>query len=175
MLPELPADDRMSIPTERLDLVPLTGADADDLFSLLEDPMLGRFTGDAPPDDVEVVRERFAVWEPRRSPDGGELWLNWVVRRRDDGRAVGHLQATVGDRETAIAWTIGSAFQRQGFATEAGRAIVAWLRDTLAVASIVGFIHPDNVASQIVARRVGLRPTDRPRDGEIVWELAPPS
>ena len=163
----------MRLSTERLELLPLTVADADDLFPLLEDPALGRFTGEAPPDDVGSVRERFAAWDARRSPDGTELWLNWVVRRRDDGRAVGHVQATVGDQETAIAWTIGSAFQRQGFATEAGSALAAWLGDTLGVASIVAFIHPANVASQIVARRVGLRSTDRLRAGETVWELAP--
>ena len=46
VLPDQPADDQMRIPTRRLDLVPLTAEDADDLFPLLEDPELGRFTGE---------------------------------------------------------------------------------------------------------------------------------
>ena len=89
VLPDLPADDAMRISTPRLDLVPLAAADADDLFPVLNDPTLGRFTGETPPTDVEAVRAGFARWEARRSPDGAELWLNWVVRRRDDGRAIG--------------------------------------------------------------------------------------
>ncbi|MGZ5297618.1 MAG: GNAT family N-acetyltransferase [Actinomycetota bacterium] len=174
MLPDLPADDEMRISTRRLDLVPLTTGDADDLFPVLEDPALGRFTGETPPADVEAVRTGFAGWQARRSPDGAELWLNWIVRRHDDARAVGYVQATVGDGDAAIAWTVGTAFQRQGFATEAGHALIAWLRDTLGVPSIVGSIHPDNVASQTAARRIGLRPTDRRHEGEVVWEYVPP-
>jgi RimJ/RimL family protein N-acetyltransferase len=173
VLPDLPADDEMRISTPRLDLVPLIAADADDLFPLLDDPALGHFTGETPPADVEAVRAGFAMWEARRSPDGAELWLNWVVRLREDARAIGHVQATVGDGDAAIAWTIGTAFQRQGFATEAGHALIAWLRDTLSVPSVVGSIHPDNIASQTAARRVGLRPTDRLHEGEVVWEDVP--
>jgi len=153
----------------------LTAGDADDLFPLLQDPALGRFTGETPPADVEAVRAGFARWEARRSPDGAELWLNWVLRRRHDARAVGLVQATVGDGDTAVAWTVGTTFQRQGFATEAARALIAWLRDTVGVPVIVASIHPDNVASQTVARRNGLRPTDRLDEGEVVWEYVPPA
>ena len=174
VLPELPADDEMRISTARLELVPLTAADAEGLFPVMNDPALGRFTGETPPADVEAVRAGFARWEARRSPDGAELWLNWVVRRRDDGRAIGLVQATVGDESTAVAWTVGADFQRQGSATEAGRALIAWLHDILGVPSIVGSIHPDNVASQTVARRIGLRPTERHHDGEVIWEYLPP-
>jgi RimJ/RimL family protein N-acetyltransferase len=174
VLPDLPADDEMRISTARLDLVPLSAGDADDLFPVLNDPTLGRFTGEIPPAGVETVRAGFARWEARRSPDGAELWLNWFVRRRDDGRAIGYVQATVGDEDAAIAWTIGTALQRQGFATEAGRALIAWLHDTLGVRSIVGSIHPDNIASQTVAQRIGLRPTARHHEGEVIWEFVPP-
>jgi RimJ/RimL family protein N-acetyltransferase len=173
VLPDLPADDEMRISTARLDLVPLSAGDADDLYPILKDPAIGRFTGETPA-DVETVRAGFTRWEARRSPDGAELWLNWVVRRRDDGRAVGCVQATVGDGDAAMAWTIGTSFQRQGFATEAGHALIAWLRHSLKVPSIVGSIHPDNVASQTVARRMGLRPTERHHDGEVIWEYLPP-
>ena len=174
MLPPLPVDDEMRISTVRLDLLPLTPQDADDLFPVLKDPDLARFTGETPPADVEVVRAGFAKWETRRSPDGAELWLNWAVRRRDDAQAIGYVQATVGARDTAVAWTVGTDFQRQGFATEAGHALVAWLRDSLGVQVILGSIHPDNFASQTVASRIGLQPTDRSHDGEVVWEYVPP-
>ena len=164
----------MRIATSRLDLIPLIAADADDLYPILRDPSLQRFTGEIPPADVEAVRSGFARWEARRSPEGTELWLNWVLRRRVDARAVGLVQATVGNARTAIAWTVGAEFQRQGYATEAGSALIAWLRESLRATRIVGSIHPDNVASRTVAQRIGLRPTDRRLDGEVIWECALP-
>lgn len=173
MLPDLPPDAEMRITTARLELTPLTADDAEDLFPVLDDPELGRFTGEEPPAGLEELRERFAFWSTRRSPDGDELWLNWVVRLRLDGRAVGHVQATVGDDDAAIAWVVGTAFQRLGIATEAGVALVAWLRTALGVPVIRGMVHPDHVASQTVAARIGLRPTDRRIDGEIVWTDQP--
>lgn len=170
MLPHLPADKEMRISTQRLDLVPLKGDDADDLFPVLHDPALGRFTGEPPPADVDALRSRFVAWEARRSPDGAELWLNWTMRRRHDHEAIGYVQATVGVGGAAVAWTVGSSAQRQGLATEAASALSAWLRDALGVRSVVAAIHPDNTASQRVAERIGLRPTDRREDGEVVWE-----
>lgn len=113
VLPELPSDDEMRISTRRLELVPLTAADADDLFPLLNDPAVGAFTGEIPPADVEAVRARFELWEARRSPGGAELWLNWVVRLKDDSQAVGLTAATVGEDDTAIAWIVGTAYQRR--------------------------------------------------------------
>jgi RimJ/RimL family protein N-acetyltransferase len=173
VLPELPADVEMRIATSRLNVVPLTGDDAIELFPVLDDPALGHWTGEAPPADADALRTRFMSWESRRSSDGGELWLNWTVRRRDDDRSIGHLQATVGDGRTAIAWVVGTDFQRQGFATEAARALIEWLLVDLGAPTIMASIHPGNVASQIVAHRAGLRPTDS-RDGpEVVWEYVP--
>jgi hypothetical protein len=52
------------------------------------------------------------------SPEPGEAWLNWIVRRRADSQAVGTVQATVrtcDSRRTAlVAWVIGVEWQRQG-------------------------------------------------------------
>ncbi len=162
----------MRITTARLELVPLTSADAADLFAALDDPALGRWTGETPPTDIAALQTRYALWESRRSPDGDELWLNWVARRRDDV-AVGHLQATVSESAAAIAWVVATPHQGQGLATEAARALVAWLLEELGVTSIVASIHPGHVASQTVARRAGLIPTDRMDDGEQVWEHTP--
>ena len=125
MLPAPPTDDRLRILTPRLDLEPLGAEDAIDLFPVLDDAGLGRWTGETPPADIEALRARFAMWEARRSPDGTELWLNWTMRLREDRAAVGHLQATVTADTTAIAWVVGTAYQGQGFATEAARAMEA--------------------------------------------------
>ena len=154
--------------TARLDLLQLTPADAEDLFPVFDDPGLGRWTGESPPADVEALRRRFAAWEAGPSEGSPERWLNWTMRRRTDGRAIGHLQSTVVGATASVAWVVGTSFQGQGFATEAARALVARLLET-GIATIEASIHPGNVASQVVASRAGLHPTDRIDDGEVVW------
>ena len=161
----------MRLATAHLDLAPLIPEDATDMFLVMQDPALGRWTGDVPPVDADELRARYTEWASRRSPSGDELWLNWVVRRQSDDRAVGHVAATVSKAETAIAWIVGTAYQRQGIATEAARALITWLLEELGAISIVASIPAGHEASEGVARRVAMHPTDRRDHGEVVWEL----
>ena len=63
---------------------------------------------------------------------------------------------------------MGLNWQRQGFAAEAARALIAWL-DARGVTVIQAHIHPDHAASAAVARRAGLVPTGQSDDGEQLW------
>jgi RimJ/RimL family protein N-acetyltransferase len=103
------------------------------------------------------------------------VWRNWIVRRRADGRPVGTVQATIGRRDRGwtaeIAWVVGLRWQGQGYATEAARALVAWL-GRHDVHEIVAHIHPDHLASAGVAAQAGLRPTGDQVEGEQVWRRA---
>ncbi|MBB5787110.1 GNAT family N-acetyltransferase [Jiangella mangrovi] len=155
--------------TERFELVPLTVDDAADMAEVLADPALYAFIGGAPP-TLPELRARYERLAAGRSPDGSEEWLNWVVRRRPDSRAVGYVQATVTDegRQAEIAWVVGTAFQGQGYATAAAAALVGWL-DARGVHTVVAHVHPDHAASEAVARRAGLHPTDHYEDGERRW------
>jgi RimJ/RimL family protein N-acetyltransferase len=86
------------------------------------------------------------------------------------------MQATVRNAEggwTAhIAWLIGVPWQNQGLASEAAVALVEWLR-ARGVEDIRANIHPDHAASEAVAARAGLEPTDDEVDGERVWRSDP--
>jgi RimJ/RimL family protein N-acetyltransferase len=66
-------------------------------------------------------------------------------------------------RAAEIAWAVGVAWQCQGTASEAARAVVGWL-ERRGVAIITAHIHPDHYASAKVATRAGLRPTGQYRD-----------
>jgi len=85
--------------SDRLRLSPLTPEDADDLLTVLSDPSLYRFMGGVPP-GLEELRRRFGLVTDRRSSDSEERWLNWVIRDRHTGNALGTLQATVGAGES---------------------------------------------------------------------------
>jgi RimJ/RimL family protein N-acetyltransferase len=150
--------------------VPLKAEDADQMAAVLGDERLHEFTGGQPA-TVAELRERYARFFAGSS-NPNEVWLNWIVRRRADQQPVGTVQATFSThdgRSTAhVAWVIGLDWQNQGFASEAARALVDWLRDRGAD-SVVAHIHPDHRASAVVATRAGLQPTDDQADGERVW------
>jgi len=89
--------------TKRLILEPQVAAHAAEMFRVLSEPALYEFEN-APPTSAEVLHERFTKLESRRSPDGRQQWLNWVMRLRGDG-LVGFVQATVfPDRSAGIAY-----------------------------------------------------------------------
>jgi RimJ/RimL family protein N-acetyltransferase len=149
-------------------LVPLRGDDADDLSGLLDDPMIRGFLGVA---HLAGLRARFRSWETRRAPHGGEWWLNWVVRAREDRWALGWMQATVDGPTAAVAWALLPGERGRGAASGAVRALAPWLRSTLAVEEVTASIAPENAASEHVARAAGFAPTERCADGERVWVL----
>lgn len=166
---------RDRLATQRLDLVPLTTADADEMVGVLDDERLYAFMGGRPPALAEL-RDRYRRLAVGGSADGNQEWHNWIARRRSDDQAVGMLQATLvdGGRRADIAWIIGAPWQGEGFASEAARAIVLWLerRD---VSTITAHVHPDHGASAIVASRAGLAPTgEMDAGGEQVWRRTNP-
>ncbi len=168
----------MPLTTPRLVLEPLRRAHAARLFPVLADARLHAFTGGAPPVSEDALAERYGRLETRRSPDGRELWLNWVLvpRGADGGAAgvdpVGTVQATVAAAHAHVAWTVGAAAQGRGYASEAAAALVAHLVRN-GRTDVRACIHPDHVASRRVAERAGLARTDLPLvDGEEVWRRA---
>jgi RimJ/RimL family protein N-acetyltransferase len=155
------------IGTANLELVPLTEGDSAELAVVLGDEALHEFIGGSPasPDQLRTRFRTLAAGSGR--PD--EIWLNWIVRLRATGQAVGTVQATVTDA-AAIAWVIGVPWQGRGIASEAAAALVAWLENGGAT-TVTACIHPRHRASERVAERAGLAPTDTEVDGERVWEL----
>jgi RimJ/RimL family protein N-acetyltransferase len=157
------------IESPRLRLVPLTRADASELFPVLDDPRLHRYTGGRPLDE-QALTKRFSRLERGTSGDGGEIWANWVVRLREAGTAIGFVQASIGAERAKVAWVIGQAWQGSGYASEAARAMTAWLRGA-GVTSVRAHIHPENEASARVAASAGLRSTHSlDAGGELIWE-----
>jgi RimJ/RimL family protein N-acetyltransferase len=163
-----------TIDTARLTLQPLRLDHAGEMVDVLSDPRLYEYVGGAPPSAARL-EARYARQVVGHSPDARQGWLNWIVRERATGSAVGTVQATLavidGQTEAEIAWVIGSAYQRRGYATEAAGAMVQWLRSRVAN-RIVAHIHPEHAASMSVAMHLGLTATDVIDGGETRWVSA---
>jgi RimJ/RimL family protein N-acetyltransferase len=150
-------------------LEPLRIDHAAEMVAVLGAPELYRFTGGEPPTEAEL-RARYARQVRGRSADGAAEWRNWIVRRAGDGAAVGFVQATVTDAGAELAWTIAAEHQRRGHAREAARLAVDALRAE-GITAFAAHIHPDHAASQGVATSLGMTPTDRIDDGEVLWRV----
>ncbi len=155
----------------RLTLEPQRVGHAAELLGVLGDPRLYAFIGGGPPSAAELSA-RLARQNAGHSPDGAQGWLNWVVRLRRTGRAVGTVQATVaraaGSTTADLAWVTQVADQGRGYASEATTVLAGWLAGH-GVDVLRARIHPDHVASAAVARRLGLVETGQVEDGERVW------
>ncbi|GGF18831.1 GNAT family N-acetyltransferase [Subtercola lobariae] len=189
MVPDAP-----QLETALIVLVPLRVEHAVEMQSVLADPALGEFTGDTPPTLAEL-EARYRRQTRGHSPDGTspdsyspdgtspdshspdgispdsiEQWLNWVIAERPGNALVGFVQATVRevDARAELAWVVGTSWQGRGYASAAAVAVLEWLR-SVGVREFEAHIHPANLASERVARRLGMQPTAELVDGERRW------
>lgn len=162
----------VEIQTERLVLEPLRIEHAQAMVEVVADPSLYVVTGGRPP-SLDDLRQRYARQHVGQPSDGSEGWLNWIAVDTESGRAAGFVQATVtmlpdGRSAADVAWVVGVDHQRRGYATEAACAMVGFLADRVDL--VTAHIAPGHRASERVAERLSMRPTDRSVDGETRWE-----
>jgi RimJ/RimL family protein N-acetyltransferase len=140
-----------------LRLEPQVAAHAAELFAVLNDPELYRYTDDDPPVSEAALRDRLIRLEARRSPDGGEQWLNWVVRV-GDGRVAGYVQATIAQNgEAEIGYVIGRGFWRRGIGAEAVRTMLGELAAGYGVSGVTANVSATNAASLALLSKLGFR------------------
>jgi RimJ/RimL family protein N-acetyltransferase len=150
------------IETERLLLRKPRPEDADDLVETLDDPEVARWVG-GPAGGREGTLARIEAWLARWEANG----IGHFVLERE-GRAIGRCGFVVWDgrtwegssyadageaAETELGWAVARASWGRGYATEAARALLAWV-DTPRVISLV---DPENVRSARVAAKLGAR------------------
>jgi [ribosomal protein S5]-alanine N-acetyltransferase len=143
--------------TMHLQLRPRTLADLDANLAMDLDPRVHRYIFAKAP-DPEARRAQLAAQIASGWPPTGGIW---TVERRDEPGflgwcglfPLGHCGLIeIGYRYVPAAWG-------QGIASEAARAVLDHGFRTLALDPIVAVTHPDNLASQRVLQKIGLRPS----------------
>jgi RimJ/RimL family protein N-acetyltransferase len=134
------------IETDRLTLRPLSREDVDawTRFMTDGDARAGLHTPDpVSAEDAAAALDRFV--------DAAEMYTLVVRESGETAGFVGFIprQMDWGD-ELELGWMLLPAYRRQGYATEAARALHATKDER-----IISLIRSDNPASQSVARRVG--------------------
>ncbi len=141
--------------TSRLSLEPLTPGHAPLMYAGFAEPDLYRWINAEPPANVDDLKLRFERIANPYAP-GGELWLNWALRRTSDGVYVGLVEATVRpDRIVFLAYYVFSAHARQGFAREACTAVIEHLWRAYDATEVRADIDFRNVPSRCLVESLG--------------------
>ncbi|MET0271480.1 MAG: GNAT family N-acetyltransferase [Phenylobacterium sp.] len=146
------------IRTDRLLLRELREADFDDVQAYAEDPQVARFM-DWGPNTLDQTRTFMALRleEQARWPRA-EVTL--AVEHLADARVIGSIRLAVSDpanRTGDFGYSFHSTYWRQGYATEAARALVDVGFRTLGLHRIWAECDPQNVGSWGVMEKLGMR------------------
>src|SRR5215831_6222459 len=148
-----------TLETARVTLEPQVAAHADEMFVVLSDPAIYTYENE-PPQSLEWLRKRFQRLESRRSSDGTEQWLNWVVRLRTS-ELIGYVQATVSPRRSAlIAYEFSSAWWGRGLAREATEAVIHELANHYDVVELMAIAKAANARSRRLLEHMRFLPAD---------------
>lgn len=155
--PSLVSERMQAIVTSELALEPLCAAHAEAMFELLSDAEIYRYLDYPPPPSVEYLRNVYAQLEARKSPDGAEAWLNWVVRPHGHP-LVGYVQATVAaNRRAHVAYVLGSQHWGHGYARKAMLAMLPHLTTAYGVARSLATVERENRRSIRLLERLGFQ------------------
>ncbi len=165
-MPNPPNQAMGPLEAEGLTLEPQVAAHAEEMFRLLRDPRIYEHENQ-PPESLEWLRQRFTRLESRRSADGSEQWLNWVLRL-PDGRLAGYVQASVRARGDAlVAYVLGSEHWGKGIATRAVAAMLGELSSRYGVRIAWAVLKRDNLRSRQLLDRLEFVPATQDEHAEL--------
>ena len=150
------------IDTPRLRLRPWKNTDAPALFELARDPRIGMLCGWKPYEHIDDAHEALSTF--LAAPD------SYAVTLASTGELVGSIALridadTTDDTVADIGYWIGAPYWGNGYATEAGRALIDRARE-LGVSTIILKYFDGNDASRRVSEKLGFTWQSREEDVE---------
>ena len=144
----------LPLETQRLTLRSPRVEDAKALLEVFGDPDAMGHVGDG---RTRTVDELCLALERGISLEAERGFNMFVVVRRKDGRVLGDCGLSVWQPtgETEIGWRFAKEHWRHGYAYEAGKAVLRFAAEEVALTRLISVIHPENVASKRLAERLG--------------------
>ncbi len=139
---------------------PFKLADVDPLHQIFAQPSVLRFFPNQNPPDLEQVKRIIAFqlshWEKHACG-----W--WAVDLPGANTMIGWcgLQYLLETEETEVAYLLEPEYWGRGLGTEAARASLRYGFINLGIKKIVAIVHPDNLASRRVIKKLGMEFVDR--------------
>ena len=138
--------------TERLILRLPAAQDFEDFAAMFADEQVARYIGGQLP--------RAAAWRKFLQMPGAWViqgFAMFAVVEKASGEWIGNAGPWHPDGwpGTEVGWSFKRASWGKGYASEASAAAIDWAFDNLGWSDVIHSIHPDNHASQALARRLG--------------------
>jgi len=154
-----------TIETERLILRPVEVRDWREIHRYASLPEVVRYLPHEPftEEDASAFALRWseqARQSERMDPETNEWPEMLVVQRKEDGRLIGHIpfqKFSPKYRTREIGWVFDPAYQGQGYATEAARAVLELAFGELDLHRVIATCDPRNSSSYGVMERLGMR------------------
>ena len=154
-----------TIETERLILRPVEARDWREIHRYASLPEVVRYLPHEPftEDDARAFALRWSE-QARQLDQAGPQHKEWpemlAVQHKGEGRIIGHIpfeQFSPKYRTREIGWVFDPAYQGQGYATEAARAVLDLAFGKLGLHRVVATCDPRNGASYRVMEKLGMR------------------
>ena len=145
-----------TLDTDRLRLRPFRRSDAKALHALYGDAANLRYWSTAASPDL-VSTQRMMSWHVAFHPF---QYVMWAIEEKKSGKLVGMInyhRRERRERRVDVGWLALPAVQGKGYMTEAGRALLRHLFDTLKIHKVEALIRRENKPSVALARRLGFR------------------
>jgi ribosomal-protein-alanine N-acetyltransferase len=145
-----------TIETERLRLRAFRAGDLKALHALYNDSDNLRYWGTDRTGSLDETK-RMMRWHITCQPT---QYVMWAVENKKSKRLIGMINYHRRDRRERrvdLGWMIEANQQGKGYMTEAGRALLRYLIDTLKIHKVEALIRPENKPSAALARRLGFR------------------
>ena len=150
----------LKLHTERLVLRAPEDGDVPAFVRWCGDWELARWTANIPHPYTAADAEKFVADARRAIVDA--LTLTFVFERLEAPGLVGAIGLGLdgAGEEADMGWWVGGPFQGRGYASEAASCVVDFAR-TMGLRRLTAGAHPDNLVSQGVARKLGMRSAGR--------------
>jgi [ribosomal protein S5]-alanine N-acetyltransferase len=156
-----------TLKTERIRLRKAKLADAEAIFrEYAQDPEVTKYVSWRAHRSLEETREYVSMcllaWDVGKA-------FHWVIERTEDKRVIGMIIARVNAEKWELGFVLARGYWRQGFMTEALKAIIGWALKQKEIHRVWAVCDIDNVASARVMEKVGMR-----REGILKrWSVHP--
>jgi ribosomal-protein-alanine N-acetyltransferase len=156
-----------TLKTERLRLRKVKLADAEAIFrEYAQDPEVTKYVSWHAHESLEETRDYvhtcLLAWDTGKA-------FHWVIERAEAKQVIGMIIARVNAEKWELGYVLARAHWRQGYMTEALKAIIAWAIKQKDIHRVWAVCDVDNIASSRVMEKVGME-----REGVLKrWSVHP--
>ncbi len=157
--------------TERLILRKMAWQDADQLLLIFSDPKVMQSFG-----GILFDRVMMGKWVERNlnhQDRYGYGIFSVILKEKDElvgDCGLEHMEVD-GSHEVELGYDFRSDYWNRGLATEAASAVRDYAFEQLGLKRLISLIRPDNLASQRVAEKIGMRKEKECVQGEVFYHL----